>query len=172
MKSKINIFLFVLIISWSFRVNAQEEQFNSSTETDNLIKKEFVSVQNSDQNNAKTSNSYLLNNNMIQISQVGVSNYADVNVKSNSAKMTINQDGSNNYLQVYKNAKEINQSIEQTGKNNFISDFSLYSGGSIDMALSQEGNNLKIYNNGTNSISKDLKISQTGNSASIYIFNH
>jgi hypothetical protein len=40
------------------------------------------------------------------------------------------------------------------------------------MALSQEGNNLKIYNNGTNSISKDLKISQTGNSASIYIFNH
>jgi hypothetical protein len=172
MKSKINIFLFVLIVSWSFQVNAQDEPSYSSTEINNFISKEAISVQTNGSDHTKTSNSFLLNNNMIQISQIGNANYADVNVKSNSAKMTINQDGSNNYLQVYKNAKEINQSIEQTGKNNFISDFSLYSGGSIDMALSQEGNNLKIYNNGTNSISKDLKISQTGNSASIYIFNH
>jgi hypothetical protein len=171
MKSKINIFLFVLIISWSFRVNAQEEQFNSSTETNNLINKEFVSVQNAVQNNAKTSNSYLLNNNMIQISQIGYSNYADVNVKSNNAKMTINQDGSGNYLEVYKSAKQINQSMIQTGNNNFISDFSLYSGTPIDVIFSQEGNNLSIFNNGSNSISKDLKISQTGNSGSVYIFN-
>jgi hypothetical protein len=171
MKSKINIFLFVLIISWSFRVNAQEEQSNSSIETNNLINKEFVSVQNTDQNNAKTSNSYLLNNNMIQISQVGYSNYADVNVKSNNAKMTINQDGSGNYLEVYKSAKQINQSIVQTGNNNFISDFSLYSGTPIDVIFNQEGNNLSIFNNGSNSISKDLKISQTGNSGSVYIFN-
>jgi hypothetical protein len=171
MKSKINIFLFVLIISWSFRVNAQEEQFNSSIEMNNLINKEFVSVQNADQNNAKTSNSYLLNNNMIQISQIGYSNYADVNVKSNNAKMTINQDGSSNYLEVYKSAKQINQSIVQTGNNNFISDFSLYSGAPVDMSFSQEGNNLSIFNNGSNSISKDLKISQTGNTGSVYIFN-
>jgi hypothetical protein len=171
MKSKINIFLFVLIISWSFRVNAQEEQFNSSIETNNLINKEFVSVQNADQNNAKTSNSYLLNNNMIQISQVGYSNYADVNVKSNNVKMTINQDGSGNYLEVYKSAKQINQSMVQTGNNNFISDFSLYSGTPIDVIFNQEGNNLSIFNNGSNSISKDLKISQTGNSGSVYIFN-
>jgi hypothetical protein len=171
MKSKINIFLFVLVISWSFRVNAQEEQFNSSIETNNLINKEFVSVQNTDQNNTKTSNSYLLNNNMIQISQVGYSNYADVNVKSNNAKMTINQDGSGNYLEVYKSAKQINQSMVQTGNNNFISDFSLYSGTPIDVIFSQEGNNLSIFNNGSNSISKDLKISQTGNSGSVYIFN-
>jgi hypothetical protein len=172
MKSKINIFLFLCVILWSFQANAQEEQSYSSTEINNFINKEAISVQTNGSDNTKTSNSFLLNKNIIQISQIGDTNYANVNVRSSSAKMTINQDGSNNYLQVYKNAKEINQSIAQTGKNNFISDFSLYSGGSIDMALNQEGNNLKIYNNGTNSISKDLKISQTGNSASIYIFNH
>lgn len=172
MKSKINTFLFVCIISCSFQVNAQEEQSYSSTEINNFINKEAISVHTNGSDNTKNSNGFLLNKNIIQISQIGDTNYADVNVRSSSAKMTVNQDGSNNYLQVYKNAKEINQSIVQIGKNNFISDFSLYSGGSIDMALSQEGNNLKIFNNGTNSISKDLKISQTGNSASIYIFNH
>jgi hypothetical protein len=171
MKSKINIFLFVLIVSWSFQVNAQEEQSYSSTEINDFISKEAISVQTNGSDNTKASNSFLLNKNIIQISQIGDTNYADVNVKSSKAKMIISQDGSNNYLQVYKNAKEINQSIVQTGKNNFISDFSLYSGGSIDMVINQEGNNLSLFNNGSNSISKDLKISQTGNSGSVYIFN-
>jgi hypothetical protein len=171
MKSKINIFLFVCIISWSFQVNAQEEQSYSSTEINDFISKEAISVQTNGSDNTKASNSFLLNKNIIQISQIGDTNYADVNVKSSKAKMIISQDGSNNYLQVYKNAKEINQSIVQTGKNNFISDFSLYSGGSIDMVINQEGNNLSLFNNGSNSISKDLKISQTGNSGSVYVFN-
>jgi hypothetical protein len=86
--------------------------------------------------------------------------------------MTIDQDGTSNYLEVYKNAKQINQSFVQTGNNNFISDFSLYSGNPIGIEISQDGNNLTIFNNGSNSISKDLKISQTGNSGIMYIFNH
>jgi hypothetical protein len=155
----------------SFHASGQEVESKSSIETNTLISKEFVSVQNVEQNNAKSSNSFLLNKNMIQISQVGESNYADVNVRSRNAKMTINQVGSDNYLEVYKNAKQINQSIVQTGHNNFISDFSLYSKSVIDMAINQEGNNLTIFNNGSNSISKDLKISQSGNSGSVYIFN-
>jgi hypothetical protein len=171
MKLKINIFLFLCTILWSFHASGQEGESNSSTETNNLIDKEFVSVKNEDHNNAKTSNSFLLNNNMIQISQIGEANYADVNVRSRNAKMTINQVGSDNYLEVYKNAKQINQSIVQAGHNNFISDFSLYSKSAIDMAINQEGNNLTIFNNGSNSISKDLKISQSGNSGSVYIFN-
>lgn len=171
MKSKINIFLFLCIISWSFHASGQKGESDSSKEANKLIDKEIVSVQNVGQNDTKTSNGILLNKNMIQISQIGESNYADVNVRSRNAKMTINQVGSDNYLEVYKNAKQINQSISQTGHNNFISDFSLYSKSAIDMAISQEGNNLTIFNNGSNSISKDLKISQSGNSGSVYIFN-
>jgi hypothetical protein len=171
MKSKVNIFLFVFTILWSFHASAQEGESKSSIETNNLTDKEFVSVKNAEQNKTKSSNSFLLNKNMIQISQVGESNYADVNVRSRNAKMTINQVGSDNYLEVYKNAKQINQSIVQTGHNNFISDFSLYSKSAIDMAINQEGSNLTIFNNGSNSISKDLKISQSGNSGSVYIFN-
>jgi hypothetical protein len=73
---------------------------------------------------------------------------------------------------MYKNTGDLNQSVSQSGANNFISDFSLYSASAIDMSISQEGNNLTLFNNGTNSISKDLKITQTGNSGTIYIFNH
>jgi len=171
MKSKINIFLFLCTIFLSFHAIGQEGESNSSKEANNLINKELLSIQNTEQNNTKSSNSFLLNKNMIQISQVGESNYADVNVRSRNAKMTINQVGSDNYLEVYKNAKQINQSFVQTGNNNFISDFSLNSKSEIDMAISQEGSNLTIFNNGSNSISKDLKISQSGSSGSVYIFN-
>lgn len=169
MKSKLNMFLFGCIIAWSFNVKAQEGNSNSSTETNNLINKEFVSIQNLNYNDTKTSNN--LNNNIIQITQVGNSHYADVNVKSSNAKMTINQYGSGNYLEVYKNANQINQSIVQSGKNNFISDISFFYEKPIDMSINQQGNNLEFISSGTNSISKDLKISQSGNSGSIYIFN-
>ena len=171
-KIKINVFLFVLAISLSLNVNAQEEESDYSIGINNLINKETVSVQNNDFDKTKSTNKFLLNNNTIQISQVGYNNYTDVNIRGNNPKMMINQDGSNNYLEVYKNAKQLSQSIVQSGNNNFISDFSLYSASPIDMAIDQDGNNLTIFNNGSNSISKDLKISQKGNSGSVYIFNH
>jgi hypothetical protein len=66
----------------------------------------------------------------------------------------------------------LNQSVVQTGNNNSISDFSFHAGNPINMSIQQEGNNLSIFNNGSNSISKDLKITQTGNSGTIFIFNH
>ena len=61
----------------------KNKNLNSSTETNNLINKEIVSVQTMDSDNATNSNgNFLLNNNIIQISQIGLANYADVNVKS------------------------------------------------------------------------------------------
>ena len=36
----------------------------------------------------------------------------------------------------------------------------------------QQGNNQSIQNYGTNSLSKDMKVSQTGNGASVIILNH
>ena len=86
--------------------------------------------------------------------------------------MYLTQKGNNKYIDVYKNANELKQSIVQMGNNNFIIDYSLYSNNPINMSINQQGNNLSLYNNGSNSISKDLKITQTGNSGIIYIFSH
>lgn len=172
MKSKINIFLFAIVFSCTPFANAQEEQLYSSIKTFALINKDVISNQNNGIDKTQSINQFLQNNNLIHVTQIGFYNYSDVRIRSENSKMAVNQYGSNNYLDVYKNANELNQSVTQSGNNNFVSDFSLYSGSPINMSINQEGNNLSIYNNGSNSISKDLKITQTGNSGIIYIFNH
>ncbi|MNY51122.1 hypothetical protein D3C86_1866840 [compost metagenome] len=74
-------------------------------------------------------------------------------------------------MNVYKKADEVNQSYIQSGNNNYISDVSLYSRGAEQMKVNQEGNNLTIFSTGSNSISRDMIINQSGNSGIIYVFN-
>ncbi|MFV8368055.1 hypothetical protein [Flavobacterium sp. LB2R40] len=174
MKLKLNNILFVIAFVHTLFINGQVLQTNEfSLGLYELVDK----VKNSNFNNdgigqVEPLDKYLQNNNLIQIAQVGFNNYATLNVKAANYEIAIHQNGYNNYFNMYKNTSDLNQSVSQLGSNNFISDFSLYAEGSINMSINQEGNNLSLYNNGTNSISKDMKITQTGNSGAIYIFNH
>ncbi|KFF13864.1 hypothetical protein [Flavobacterium hydatis] len=120
----------------------------------------------------QNANLFVQNNNIVKIMQIGAYNAADVSVISNNSNVALNQIGNNNYINMYKKAPEVNQSVVQSGNNNMISDFSLYSSGAINMSINQRGDNLTIFNNGSNSISEGMKITQTGNSGTIYIFNH
>ena len=159
MKPKFNIFLFAIIFLTTFFAMAQE--FDYSNNSLFLVSKDLIYNRNNEIGQVQQSSNvqFLTNNNLIHISQIGFNNYSDVSGHNESSKIVIGQYGSNNYVEVYKN-------------NNYVSDFSLYTSGSINMAINQEGNNLTLFNNGSNSISKDLKITQTGNSGAIYIFNH
>lgn len=165
MKTPFNFLLYVFIIFGFSKASAQDSNQNPF----DLINNQKLLDTNFD--NLKSKNSAILSANSIQISQVGLNNYTDVYLKSSNAKLLISQEGVNNYVEVYKNVKQLQQSIFQNGDNNFISDTSAYSGNSVDMMLSQEGSNLMLFNTGSNSISKDLKISQKGNSGTIYVFN-
>jgi hypothetical protein len=173
MKSKIFTSLFIMVFLNVSCLKAQVLQTKTSSGIYELIDKTIISKFN-DGVIVQTQllDNYLQNNNLIQVQQVGLNNLSTVVVKSENYEIAVNQNGLNNYLDMYKNTGDLNQSVSQSGSNNFISDFSLYSGSAIDMSISQEGNNLTLFNNGTNSISKDLKITQTGNSGTIYIFNH
>jgi hypothetical protein len=173
MKSQINSLLFAIAFLQVLSINAQVLQINTSSDFYDLVDKTMISRLNFGAvGQAQSVNNYLLNNNLIQVKQVGFNNYSAVTIKSENYEIAVNQNGFNNYLDLYKNTGDLNQSVSQSGSNNFISDFSLYSASSIDMSINQEGNNLTLFNNGTNSISRDLKITQTGNSGTIYIFNH
>ena len=172
MKPKFNIFLFVIVfLTISF---AKAQEFDNSINSLFLVSKDLIhNVKNEIGQVQQSSNvQFLTNNNLIHISQIGFNNYSDVSGHNESSKIVIGQYGSNNYVEVYKKAPDLTQSVTQYGNNNYVSDFSLYTSGSINMAINQEGNNLTLFNNGSNSISKDLKITQTGNSGAIYIFNH
>ena len=172
MKPKFNIFLFAIIFLTTFFAMAQE--FDYSNNSLFLVSKDLIYNRNNEIGQVQQSSNvqFLTNNNLIHISQICFNNYSDVSVQNESSKIVINQYGSNNYIDVYKKAYDLTQSVTQYGNNNYVSDFSLYTSGSINMAINQEGNNLTLFNNGSNSISKDLKITQTGNSGAIYIFNH
>jgi hypothetical protein len=126
---------------------------------------------NHNHNQNQAVNQYIISNNIVKVAQIGNYNQANLTIISRNAYVTAQQTGNNNYMNVYKNADEINQSYIQSGNNNFISDFSLYTRGTATMAINQEGNNLSVFSNGSNSISKDLIINQTGNSGTIYVFN-
>lgn len=127
---------------------------------------------NRNQNQNKSTNQYIISHNIVKITQIGYYNQANLAVISNNANVTAQQTGNNNYMNVYKKADEINQSYIQSGNNNYISDVSFYSRGGVDaMKVNQEGNNLTVFSTGSNSISRDMIINQSGNSGKIYVFN-
>ncbi|PVX44902.1 hypothetical protein C8C85_0659 [Flavobacterium sp. 103] len=169
---KVKIFLFLMFLSSPVVLNAQEDFDNKSLDGVSLMTKELL-IRNNKVNveNSQSTNQFLQNNNLVQIQQIGNYNYSNVYVRSYAAEVQLNQNGDNNFANVYRNAYIINENISQTGNNNFISDFSVYSAEPVNTTFNQYGNNLTIINNGSNSISKNLQINQTGNSGTVYIYN-
>jgi minor curlin subunit len=51
----------------------------------------------------------------------------------------------------------------QVGQNNSIKDLSIYANNNVNMELTQQGNNQNIQNFGSNSISENMKVIQSGN---------
>lgn len=111
-------------------------------------------------------------NNFVTISQIGDFNVSNVNVKSRNMELSIIQNGSNNVVDIDKSANQIQESIIQSGNDNYIKDASLYSNQNVSQQFSQYGNNLSLYNYGSNSISDSMSIIQTGSQKSIIIFSN
>jgi hypothetical protein len=172
MKIIIKIFFCSLFLTNSFGAFAQEELVIKDIDVNSLMAKELL-LRNNKLNieNAQNTNQFLLNNNLINVQQIGNFNYSNIYVQSREANLQVNQFGNNNYADVYRNADELNETINQNGNNNFISDYSVYSDEAVNTTFNQNGDNLTIISNGSNSISKNLQINQTGNSGTIYIYN-
>jgi minor curlin subunit len=107
----------------------------------------------------------------VMIQQIGSFNYVNANLKAKDINVSLVQNGIDNEIFMDKNANSIVQKIVQEGKSNYIKDFSLYVNYDINMEIIQKGNNQNIQNYGTNSLSKNMKIIQSGNGASVIILN-
>lgn len=107
----------------------------------------------------------------IQIQQIGDLNKVRANLQSNETKVSVDQKGNVNELLLDKKAKTITQNVIQQGNNNKINDFTLNTNYNVNMEMIQKGDNQNIQNIGTNSLSKNMKITQTGNGASIILIN-
>lgn len=168
----IKVKIVIIFLMFPFVLMAQDEFGDNSYNSTTLLTKELL-INNTKTNidNSRNSNQFLLNNNLVQIQQIGNYNYANIYVRSQISDVQVNQNGDNNFTNVYRNGYMVNQEINQTGNNNFISDFSMYSNDPVNTTYNQNGNNLTLISTGSNSISKNLQINQTGNSGAIYIYN-
>ncbi|WP_433829116.1 hypothetical protein [Flavobacterium anhuiense] len=107
----------------------------------------------------------------IQIQQIGDLNKVNATLKSSQSKVYVEQNGDGNNVLIDKNGKSIVQSVLQQGDNNRLFDFTYKTNYDINMEIVQKGDNQNIQNIGTNSLSKNMKITQTGNGASVILIN-
>ena len=167
----LNIIVFLLFSSVFY---AQEKEDNSdfipySSSVFNSKEKALSVVSNMDKKKQNELSSKIQAGILIQ--QIGELNKVVANLKSNEVKVAVDQNGNSNLLLLDKDAKSIAQNIVQQGNNNKISDFTLYTNYNINMEMIQKGDNQNIQSIGTNSLSKNMKITQTGNGASIILIN-
>lgn len=108
----------------------------------------------------------------ILIQQIGDFNSFAANLKTENVSISLSQNGNDNSVVLDKEAKSISQKILQEGNNNQITDFTYYSKYDVNMQMIQQGSNQNIQSYGTNSLSKDMTVTQTGNGASVIIINN
>jgi len=107
----------------------------------------------------------------VQIQQIGDFNVVNAGLKGKETKLSVKQGGDGNELVLDKAAKTIAQNVVQQGDNNKITDFTLHTIYDVKTEMIQNGDNQNIQNIGTNSLSKNMKITQTGNGASVILIN-
>ena len=111
------------------------------------------------------------NNNGVYIQQIGDFNSVSTNVLANSAEIKLYQQGDGNSIAVSKEAVSVQQRIIQKGDNNTIFDYGGYSNHAVSLDFIQKGNNQSIHSFGSNSLSKDMKITQSGNGSTVIVVN-
>jgi len=110
-------------------------------------------------------------NNAVQIQQIGDYNAALLQLSAVQSHIGLNQIGNQNEIHYYNASPYLTQTIQQRGNSNVINYFSSDSHFEEHKSFNQQGNNLTLFSNGTNSISKEMTVNQYGNSGTVYIFN-
>jgi hypothetical protein len=161
----------IFLISFSCLTFAQEIESENGYYRNGLSKESILHLVSKD--NRIQENLFLQNNsqNGVVIQQIGNFNYINTTLKAKEINVSVVQNGYENQLLLDKKANAINQKIVQEGLNNSITDLSFYTKYDINMEIIQKGNNQNVQNYGTNSLSKSMKVIQSGNGASVIILN-
>ena len=174
MLSKIILVWFLFILSQvGFSQEDQDKGFSESGSSIFNSKEKIANfLSDNYKNNKGISISDLAQQDGVQIKQIGDYNSVKANLKSDNIAVAISQKGNGNEFFIDKQAPSIQQRIVQEGQNNSIRDYTSYTRYEVNLEFVQRDNNQSIQNYGTNSISKEMKVNQSGNGASVIIFNH
>jgi hypothetical protein len=118
------------------------------------------------------SNTKPTTNQSIFIQQIGENNNNSVVTNFTSTNITIRQEGNENDLNINKFGTSIIENVYQKGDNNLFHDYSALPVNNATINVNQFGNDLSIYNSGSNSISNSLSITQRGSNQMVIILNN
>jgi len=169
MKAKL-LFLLFLFQFFQTRLYAQDEALSFDNRSYPLLSSSDYLLLNHHLVNSYSANSSIRS--IVIIQQIGDKNSFQLNVNTPNLNLAVKQVGNYNELNLSATAPIFSPSYEQLGDSNSINTISMYSTDKIETQFIQKGNNLNLINLGSNSISKDMIISQHGNSGLVYIFNH
>ncbi|MFK5878909.1 MAG: hypothetical protein QM478_05375 [Flavobacteriaceae bacterium] len=153
----------IFLISFGLVSVLSFSQENKDEQIQNLYGSTFN--QNHTTSNPSTSN--FANN--VFITQIGDANYTNATVKSTNSSMTIIQNGNSNYSASHLNTKNLNATIIQFGSGNYYYDYALNTNETIDLELTQQGENLNFERFGVNSTTKNLKVKMKGTDRTIIV---
>jgi len=177
---KTKIYILFIMFSFSeiaFCQNDNEEKeskaFNSLTDFSKDLRYHLI-TQIDYANKKSSSEMNFQQKSSLNINQIGNYNTVAVNIKAQSVDLDILQYGDENTFQLDNQVDNFKQKVVQVGQKNTIRDVSRHTNTGIDvnMEFIQKGNNQNIHNYGTNSMSKDMKVIQKGDGASVFIINH
>jgi len=165
----LNVLLFIspMFYAQDKEDNSDFKQYSSSIFNSKETALSVVSSMN--KKSPETFNNYQSSTVLIQ--QIGDFNKFNATLQANETYISAGQNGDGNELFINKKAESITQKVIQQGDNNKITDFTLNTSYNVNTEMFQNGDNQSIQNVGTNSISKNMKITQKGNGASIIVIN-
>lgn len=115
--------------------------------------------------NPSTSNA----GNNVFITQIGEGNYTNATVISVNSSLTIVQNGNFNTSASHLNATNLNATIIQFGSGNYYNDYAINANETINLELTQHGENLNFERFGVNSTTKNLKVMMKGTDRTVII---
>lgn len=163
------LFCTQFLFSQERKIDALVKNYSSS-----VFDKKEAALSILSSSNKKEKNRNVFSNNInsgVSIQQIGDYNDALIDVKSEISNISLKQYGDNNEYLLVKDARNISSDVNQKGNSNRIMDYSYRTNYEVHNQMIQKGNNQNIKSIGTNSISKDMKVSQAGNGASVIILN-
>ena len=124
-------------------------------------------------NHGETKSQEMSTGNVILIEQGGKFNFAYANLNAKVMNVQVTQEGDYNFYElIKKSGNMVEAKAEQKGQNNFVLHNSLFGENDMYLETVQRGNNLTIQSIGSNSISSNMKITQTGIGASVIVINN
>ncbi|WP_194852220.1 hypothetical protein [Nonlabens antarcticus] len=171
MKYALSIFLLLVMstISLSQTYNDDKDLINQNTSTSS--NEQINIVQN--QTFFKTDTRRLPpTGNSVFIEQVGFNNTGSVAITSNQSDVNLLQIGSNNEAFINLRAGIIRENVAQIGNDNLFRDYSLHGAQLHTADIIQNGSYNEIISVGRNSLSEQIKVTQSGIGKQAYIIHN